>query len=159
MAEIEQELKDFLGYWFAGWMRGMQTLDDASQKIILSECGKACAQSHTIQVFRQAKQNSLDMETFLQELSSKDPAYQFERTGPNTIQATYSRCGCDLVRLGLVTSPTLCECSAVNLQENLQESLGKTVSIAIESSILRGGSRCVLRATFDDEMEFGQAAN
>src|SRR5512136_3006732 len=146
MDEIEKGLKELFDYWFAGFSRGMETLDELSQRKILHECGKACAQSYTVQKFRQVKQNSADLDTFLLNLSRESSGSKYERIGSNTIRATYNNCGCDLVRLGLVKSPALCECSAANLRENLEQSLGKSTSVAVETSILRGGTQCVLIA-------------
>jgi len=151
MDEIEKGLKEFLDYWFAGFVRGIDSLDEPSQRKVLYECGKACAQSYTVQVFRDVKQNSVDIDSFLQNLSRRGSGSTYERIGSNMIKATYSQCGCDLVRLGLVKSPTLCECSAANLRENLQQSLGVSASVAVESSILRGGTHCVLIASLQDE--------
>jgi hypothetical protein len=151
MEEIEKGLKEFLDYWYAGFMRGLESLDEASRRKVLLECGKACAQSYTAQIFRQARQDSPDLDSFLHNLSSRGSGSKYDQTGPNTIKATYNNCGCDLVRLGLVKSPTLCECSAANLRENLQQSLGTCASVEIESSILRGGEACVLIATLEDE--------
>lgn len=151
MDEIEKGLKEFLDYWYAGFMRGIEALDEPSRKKVLAECGKACAESYTVQVFREAKQNSVDLDSFLRNLSQKGSGSKYERIGENTIRATYNKCGCDLVRLGLVKSPTLCECSAANLRENLQQSLGKSASVAVESSILRGGTHCVLIATLEND--------
>lgn len=151
MDEIEKGLREFLDYWFAGFVRGIDSLDEPSQRKVLYECGKACAQSYTVQVFRDVKQNSVDIDSFLQNLSRRGSGSTYERIGSNMIKATYSQCGCDLVRLGLVKSPTLCECSAANLRENLQQSLGVSASVAVESSILRGGTHCVLIASLQDE--------
>ena len=149
MDEIEKGLKEFLDYWFAGFVRGMDALDESSQRSVLHECGKACAQSYTVQIFREVKKNSGDLDSFLQNLSQGGSGSKYERIGSNTIRATYNGCGCDLVRLGLVRSPTLCECSAANLRENLEQSLGISASVTVESSILRGGTHCVLVVTFD----------
>jgi hypothetical protein len=148
----EKGLKEFMEYWFAGFMRGMEALDQASQGNVLHECGKACAQSFTVPIFRALKQNSPDLDSFLQDLSQKIPGAKYERIGPNRIEATYNTCACDLVRLGLVQSPMLCECSAANLRENLEHSLGGSASVTIQSSILRGGTHCVLVAVFEDEI-------
>jgi len=151
MDEIEKGLKEFLDYWFAGCMRGIEMLDEPSQRKVLHACGKACADSYTAQVFRQVKQNSPDLDSFLQNLSRRGSGSRYERMGPNTIRATYNQCGCDLVRLGLVKSPILCECSAANLRENLQQALGISTSVAVESSILRGGTHCVLIVSLEDQ--------
>ncbi len=151
MDEIEKGLKEFLDYWFAGFVRGIDALDESSQRTVLHACGKACAQSYTVQVFREVEKKSGDLDSFLQNLSRPGSGTKYERIGSNTIRATYSSCGCDLVRLGLVNSPTLCECSAANLRENLEQSLGISASVAVESSILRGGTHCVLIATIRSE--------
>ena len=151
MDEIEEGLKEFFDYWFAGFLRGIETLDEPSQRKVLHECGKACAQSYTVQKFCQVKQNSPNLDSFLLNLSQGSSGSKYERIGSNTIRATYNNCGCDLVRLGLVKSPTLCECSAANLRENMKQSLGITASVAIETSILRGGTHCVLIVTLEKE--------
>jgi len=150
MDEMEKGLKEFMDYWFAGLLRGIEALDGPSQRKVLSECGKAYAQSYTVQVFREAKQNSVDLDSFLLNLSRKGSGSKYERIDSSTIKATYNKYGCDLVRLGLVKSPALCECSAANLRENLRQSLGKSASVAIESSILRGGSHCVLIVSLEN---------
>jgi len=152
MDEIEKGLKEFLDYWFAGFMRGIEALDEPYQRKVLYECGKACAQSYTAQVFREAKENSEDMDSFFQNLSRRFSEATYERNGSRTIKVTYNQCGCDLVRLGLVKSPTLCECSAATLRENLQQSLGVSASVAVESSILRGGTHCVLIVSLENEI-------
>jgi hypothetical protein len=99
-AKIEKNLREFLDYWFAGLLQGLEGLDEPSQSKVLHECGKACARSYTAQVFREAKQDSADMDTFLQALSRGFPEASYERVGSDVIRVTYARCGCDLVRLG-----------------------------------------------------------
>lgn len=153
MNEISSDLKNFLDYWFAGFTRGIEALDAPAQKKVLAECGKACGHSYTVHVFREARQNSADVESFLQNLSRRFPGSKYERMSAHTIKATYKTCGCDLVRLGLVTSPVLCECSAANLRENLQQALGISASVTVESSILRGGTQCILIVTTENEIE------
>ena len=145
MEEIEKGLKEFFDYWFAGFMEGMEGLDDASRRQVLSACGKACARSYTVQIFHDVWSHSGDLDSFLQNLSGRGSGSKYERLDTNAIRVTYNTCGCDLVRLGLVKSPALCECSAANLQENLEQSLGRPASVRIESSILRGGAQCVLQ--------------
>jgi hypothetical protein len=149
--EIESGLREFLGYWFAGLMQGLAELDEASRIKIWHECGKACAQSYTAQVFREARQSSTDTGSFLRNLSLRFPGATYEQTDPHMIRVTYSQCGCDLVRLGLVTSPSFCECSVANLQENFRQGLGVPATVTLETSILRGGTHCALKVWLDDE--------
>lgn len=140
-----------MDYWFAGFIRGVEALDEPAQRKILHECGKACAQSYTVQKFREAKRRSADLDSFLRNLLPNDSGSRYERIADHTIKATYNTCGCDLVRLGLVKSLTLCECSVANLRENLEQSLGVPVSVAIETSILRGGTSCTFTVTLEKE--------
>jgi len=149
MSEIEPGLHEFLGYWFEGWQRGMQTLDGASRNKVLHEYGKACARSYTAQVFREARQNSADMRSFLQNLTQRFPSARYEWDGDKTIHVTYAQCGCDLVRLGLVKSGEFCECSAANLRENFEQAMEILVHVTIEESILRGGSQCALMVSLE----------
>jgi len=150
MDENDNDFQEFLTYWFAGWMRGMDDLNESSQRKVLHECGKACAHSYTVQIFREAHENSTSLDAFLRNLDQRFPTAQYERVSPVTIKVTYNECGCDLVKLGLVKSPTLCECSVANLRENYEQSLGGMVSVRIESSILRGGNQCVLIVSLEN---------
>jgi len=149
MSEIDPDLHEFLGYWFEGWQRGMQTLDKASRDRVFHECGKARARSYTAQVFREARQTGTDMPSFLHNLTQRFPSARYEWDGDKTIHVIYAQCGCDLVRLGLVKSGDFCECSAANLRENFEQALETTVHVTIEDSILRGGSQCVLTVSLE----------
>jgi len=152
MDEIAADLKNFLEYWFAGFEQGLEALEPRAQAALLHTCGRACAQSYTVPLFREAwQQSGEDLERFLQRLSQGGLKARYERLDATTLKATYFSCGCDLVRLGLVKSPALCECSAANLGENLEQALGMPVSVAIESSILRGGSECVFGVSMKQE--------
>jgi len=152
MNENDSEFNSFLRYWFAGFSCGIDSLDANARQKMLSECGKACARSYTTDIFKKARHDTGNLKDFLQRLHEFLPDGNFELLDSGTIRATYHRCGCDLVRLGLVGSPNLCECSATNFQENLESSLGIPVSVEIESSILRGAQRCVLTARFNQKV-------
>lgn len=156
MDEIEPGLHEFLGYWFEGWQRGMDTLDEVSRDRVFHECGKACARSYTAQVFREARQNGADMPSFLHNLTQRFPSARYEWDGDRTIHVIYAQCGCDLVRLGLIRSGEFCECSAANLRENFEQVLESSVHVTIEDSILRGGSQCVLTVSLENEHKFHQ---
>jgi hypothetical protein len=149
MDDIEKGLRQFLDHWFAGLMQGIEELDESSRKKVLNACGSACAKSYTGQVFRETWQNSTDMASFLQNLALRLSGAQYEQTSPNVIKVTYRQCGCDLVRLGLVKSPSFCECTVANLRENFRQALGVSASIVLETSILRGGTHCALTVSLD----------
>jgi hypothetical protein len=137
-------LKHFLTYWFSGLVNGLERVDPKSREVIFRECGKACARSYTGEVFQEVKRRAPDIDTFLAHLTTRFPEAVYERVGPHSLRVNYARCECDLVKCGLIESPMLCECSAYNLQENFERSLGVPVSVTIETSILRGDDRCVL---------------
>jgi hypothetical protein len=145
--KIDKDFHHFLKYWFSGLMNGLGELDDVSRKKVLHECGKACSQSYTAQIFREVKQNSSDIDSMLKNLGKRFPGSTYKRKGSNMIEVTYHKCGCDLVRLGLVKSANWCQCSAFSLQENFQQVLGKPVSVKIQASILNGAKQCILIVT------------
>jgi len=139
-----EEGNKFLVYWFAGWAKGLAELDKQSRLKMLEACGLACARSYTLQVFREAKEASTDMASFLENLARRFPEANYEQVDPVTIRATYRRCACDLVEAGLVTSPLLCDCSAANLRANFEAALGIRATVKVAGSILRGGGTCEL---------------
>lgn len=144
---MTDEQMDFFRHWFGGFEGSLDELDEAARTRLLGNCGRACAQSYTVAIFRETWQASDSLEDFLSRLSQRLPDGHYKLIGENTIQATYNRCGCDLVGLGFVRSAALCECSAANLRENLEQAISQSVSVVIESSILRGGEKCLLTAT------------
>jgi hypothetical protein len=144
LPEPDEELKQFMRFWFSGLMSGLGSVDESAREAILRECGKACACSYTAGVFREAKRNSVGMKAFLASLASSFPSSSYELLGDDRIRVRYSNCACDLVETGLVTSPLLCECSAHNLRENFEQALERPVSVTLERSILRGASECEL---------------
>ncbi len=148
MDEIDPNLLEFLGYWFAGLLQGLEELDEEGRGKVLHACGRACARSYTAQRFRQDRQSTTDMDAFLQKLARSFPEASYDWDGARAIHVTYHQCGCDLVRLGLVVAPSFCECTVANLSENFRQALGVPVSVTLETSILRGSECCSLTVSF-----------
>ncbi len=145
----EDDVAHFLSHWFSGLTKGLENLDAPSRTILLRECGMACARSYTAQVFRECWQRADgDMARFLAELATRFPGATYTPTADDVIQVRYAACGCDLVQRGWVTSPTLCECSAHNLQANFEAALETPVAVTLETSLLRGGEACVFKVQF-----------
>jgi predicted hydrocarbon binding protein len=147
MLESNDELNQFMRFWFSGLISGLESVDAPAREAILRECGKACASSYTAGVFKEAKKNSADMESFLAALAERFPGATYELVaaepvGAETITVRYPNCACDLVESGLVKSPLLCDCSAHNLRENFEQTLNRPVTVSLVSSILQGASRC-----------------
>jgi hypothetical protein len=120
MPEWEEESRHFLTYWVSGLMKGLESVDEPSRNAILRACGKACADSYTAEVFRDARRQSTDLEGFLAVLAAKFPEAAYEQLAPSTIRVRYTDCACDLVQWGLIKSSLICGCSAYNLQENFE---------------------------------------
>lgn len=152
MPEWDDDVQSFLRFWFAGLVEGLESVDAPARRTILRACGNACARSYTAEQFQQAWQSSIGMADFLRELARRFPEASYTMTDRNQIQARYNRCACDLARLGLVTHPLLCDCSAQNLESNFSGALGKPVSVALESAILRGAEQCCFTVTIEEEL-------
>lgn len=143
----------FLNYWLAGLLQGLEAIDENSRAVVLRACGTGCADSYTAQLFRDTKEQSVNLKTFLETLAQRFPEATYERTGPQEIRVTYSRCACDLVTLGFTRSPVLCQCSAFNLQANFERAFGTEVEVSLQSSILRQKSECVFVVSFQEDPE------
>jgi hypothetical protein len=137
----------FMRHWFSGLVNGLGAIDQEARETVLCACGKACAESYTAQVYQEAWEQSTNMDGFLSSLATRFPGATYTRVGTHTIRVNYATCECDLVKCGLIESPLICECSAYNLQENFERTLGTSVSVEIESSILSGGPCCVFRVS------------
>jgi hypothetical protein len=149
MPELDEEVKHFMTYWFSGLMNGLESVDESARKAILRECGRACAQSYTAEVFQDARKHSADMDAFLASLAARFPEATYEMLTPQTISVRYADCACDLVKYGLVKSPLICECSAHNLRENFGRALGIPVTVTLETSILRGTTHCAFLVSLE----------
>jgi hypothetical protein len=132
----------FMTYWFSGFAEGLASIDETARQTVLHACGAACARSYTAALFQQTWQASTSLEDFLTRLAASFPEAVYEPVEPGLIQVRYSRCACDLVCLGLVTSPLLCECSAQNLKSNFTSALSHPVDVTLQTSILRGSPTC-----------------
>ena len=149
MPEWDEGVRHFMTYWFSGLMNGLESVDEPARRTILRECGKACAESYTAEVFQDARERSTDMEAFLAVLAARFPEATYEQLTSGTIRVRYTRCACDLVKCGLVKSSLICECSAYNLQENFERAWGIPVSVTLETSILQGAPQCVFLVSLE----------
>jgi hypothetical protein len=140
---LEDELKHFLSHWFAGYMDGLISLDAEQQDLLLSACGKACADSYTADRFRKAWEDvGENLPRFLAHLSDVFPEAEYTLVGENKIQVKYSHCACDLVTKGLVDNPMQCLCSLHNLKVNFEAAMDKDVKVVLQQSILSGDDQC-----------------
>ncbi len=144
---MEQWAIDSLKQWFSGLMEGLQEVDEETRKKILAKCGQACAQAHSVEIFKKAWENSNDIDNFLENLNQQFGEVKYERKNDDTLSVTYPRCFCPLVNLGFVNSPSLCDCSPSWLKENFETVLDKPVTVISEETVSRGGKACRFTVT------------
>ena len=133
---------EFLKHWFAALVVGLEEVDETAREAILSACGRACAHSYTAEMFCRVRAQSASMDEFLAALGKVFPEAAYELIAPGKIRVRYGFCACDLVKLGLLTSPLLCRCSVHNLRENFERALHGPVEVTLEASILEGAPQC-----------------
>ena len=135
---------NFFKYWFEGFERFIQNLDDENRISVFRECGQSCSDSYTKQIYLDEYNASIDFNDFLGRLKVKFPEVGFNiiKEG-EIIELTYSFCACDLVNKEYIKSPLLCECSRQSLLYNWGSIFGKErVNVEIKQSILAGDSCC-----------------
>ena len=143
----------FLTFWFDGFTRGLDQLDDTARHRLLAECGRACAASHTRAIFCEAWAASDGVTTFLERLEEQIPHAAYRVVEENLIEVVYTRCACELVVRGLVTSPSLCLCSAYTLEENFKSALKRPVRVSSKGSLLAGDPECRFHVRLEKEEE------
>ncbi|MDR2728642.1 MAG: hypothetical protein LBB56_05870 [Chitinispirillales bacterium] len=137
-------MNNFLKYWFNGFERFLQKLDDKDRENILRECGKSCSDSYTKQIYIDEYKTSRSISDFLCKLKNKFPEIDFNVIKENEIiELTYNFCACDLVKNEYINNPLLCECSRQSLIYNWESVLGQDkIKVELLQSILDGSSCC-----------------
>ena len=138
-------MKDkFLDYWFAGFNKSIEQLDDKAREKIFKECGKACSDSYTKQIYIDEYNSSASLKDFLDRLKARFPEVSFKVIKDNEIiELTYNFCACDLVKNGYITSPLMCDCSRQSLLYNWSTVFGEgNVEVKLKQSILEGKPNC-----------------
>ena len=119
-----------------------EQLDDAGRDKILQSMGSQCSQDYGpfFNKYRGNLQGFLDkIKTAWVERTEYD-----EKTGILRVIGKPAPCACPLVKAGR-TPAEFCDCSRGWTQAAFATVLGKPVTVEIEESVLRGGSRCSFR--------------
>ena len=135
---------EFLKYWFEGFERSMQEIDDEARNNIFKECGKSCSDSYTKQIYIDEYNSSQTFDEFLARLKIRFPEIGFRVIRDNEeIELTYNFCACNLVENGYIKTPLLCECSRQSLLYNWGTVFGRDkIAVDLQQSILDGYSIC-----------------
>ena len=119
-----------------------EQLDDASRGKVLHGLGRQCSQPYWpfFEKYRGDLPGFLDkIKTAWVERTEYD-----EKTGILRVIGKPAPCACPLVKAGR-TPVEFCDCSRGWNQAAFSTVLGRPVSIQIEESVLRGGTRCSFR--------------
>lgn len=135
-------VQPFLKQWFNGLLTSLARQPRNIQEEIFLECGSACAHPQAVAFFQKAKMDSKNLKEFLATLNNKYELEVFKYINEDTIQVKYPRCYCPLVELDLVNTPFICECGCSWLQETFSKSLGKSVTVQKNYTILNGSEVC-----------------
>ena len=141
-------VKGFLKNWFDGLMKGMENLEGETRGIALEHAGRNCARVSALETFKSAWDNTDNIDDALEFLNKEFKTGTYKKIANNAVQVTYAKCYCPLVRLELVNSPHLCDCSVAWHRENFEEVLNKPVKVTVDEAVLRGGEKCRLTVSF-----------
>jgi predicted hydrocarbon binding protein len=119
-----------------------EQLDDATRGKILQGLGHECAKDYG-PLFSKYRG---DLPGFLEKIKTAwvERTEYDEKTGVLRVVGKPAPCGCPLVKAGRTTAE-FCDCSRGWTQAAFSTVLGKPVTVEIEESALRGGSRCSFR--------------
>ena len=116
-----------------------EQLDDATRNRILQSLGSQCSQPYTA-FFKKYRG---DLQGFLDKIKAAwvERTEYDEKTGILRVIGKPAPCACPLVKAGR-TPAEFCDCSRGWTQAAFSTVLGRPVTVEIEESVLRGGSRC-----------------
>jgi hypothetical protein len=119
-----------------------EQLDDATRNKILQSLGSQCSQPYAA-FFNKYRG---DLHGFLDKIKTAwvERTEYDETTGILRVIGKPAPCACPLVKAGR-TPVEFCDCSGGWNQAAFSTVLGRPVSIVIEESVLRGGTRCSFR--------------
>ena len=119
-----------------------EQLDDATRNKILRSLGSRCFQPYG-PFFNKYRG---DLQGFLEKIKTAwvERTEYDEKTGMLRTIGKPAPCACPLVKMGR-TPAEFCDCSRGWTQTAFSTVLGKPVTVEIEESVLRGGSRCSFR--------------
>lgn len=144
-------MTDFLNHWFNGFERGISGLSGKERSCLLGECGKACSESYSLNIYRNIRDNSKDIPDFFERLKDSIPETDVREVVKGEVyEIRYKKCLCDLYTKGLVKDGVLCECSRRSLLYNLETIFPeKKFEIQLLGSVMQGNDECILHISME----------
>ena len=136
--------ESFFRYWFKGFEKALDEMDENDRNEIFKHCGRACSDSYTKQIYIDEYVQADNINDFMARLKTRFPEIEYQIVKDNEeILLMYRFCACDLVKDSYISNPSLCECSRQSLLYNWGSILGEqNVDIKILKSILNGDDCC-----------------
>lgn len=119
-------------------------VDDGARTGLMEACGRACALHYgEIEKTEAIKTDTKDIDESLDRLNQEVSwCGKWTRDG-DTIHSVCQKCGCPLVRAGLIQlSPTFCNCSRGWVKAVFETALGRSVEVELVQAIGRGDPVC-----------------
>lgn len=138
-------MNHFLKYWYRGFDSALDRLDEQGRETLLCECGKACSNSYTRQVFIDTYAQAYGIDDFFKRLALRFSEMEIITVKKNRgYQVIYRSCPCDLIKNNFIKNPLFCECSKQSLMYNIESAMGKDkASVEMEQTLLGGADFCV----------------
>ena len=135
----------FYKYWYEGFESALKKLDNKNREILLRECGKACSNSYTKNIYIEEFNKTGNIPDFLKNLKNRFSELKYEiNEKRNSIIFSYTHCACDLVTNGFIRTGLLCDCSRLSLLDNWEAVIGQgNVEVILKQSILKGQEYCI----------------
>lgn len=136
---------ELLRKWVAGLLSALDAeVDRDTRARLLEACGAACAAHHDeLDHAKDLPHLAGDLDAFVAELNQRVSWCGAWRREGSAIVSVCERCGCPLVREGLIElSPAFCECSSGFVKALFETALARPVSVSLEQAIGRGDPVC-----------------
>jgi predicted hydrocarbon binding protein len=141
----EDSVVELLRRWVASLLSALDAEGDRDmQARLLEACGAACAIHHgDLERVKNLSQCFPDFDVLLSELNQQASWCGAWRKENDSIVSVCERCGCPLVREGLVELiPAFCECSRGFVKALFETVLGQSVRVSLQQAIGRGDPVC-----------------
>lgn len=136
---------DLLGKWIESLIESLDEFtDEKARKEIIEKCGRACALYHgETEKINAIKRQRKNLEEVLDQMNQEGMWCGDWIKEGNIIYSTCKRCGCPLVKSGIIKlSPTFCYCSCGWVKSIFEDILEEPVRVELKKAIGRGDNVC-----------------
>lgn len=148
--EITAAGGDFWKEWLKGFEKGLEELDEAGRRCILSCCAKSCADTGILEMYRKHNRDvNGDRDAFFRRIDVFGGVRAEIVRPQKEYIVIYPECLCDLHTSGGINSAVLCECSRQSILYVGGELWGKdTFTVENLGTVLSGSGECRFRIVF-----------